>query len=74
MTSRCYTFATTGFLLPSRPVPNPDPFPLLSTPLPESCAVLHKDLLSRTDLNSQLFASISSCSKVGAMRPLLGAI
>ncbi len=35
-------------------------------------SVLHTDLLSRTNVNSQFFASISSCSKVGATRPLSG--
>ena len=49
MASNCYTFATTGFLLPSRPDPSP---------LALRRAVLHTDLLSSTNVNSQFFASI----------------
>jgi len=40
----------------SRPVPNPDPFTLRR-------AVLHTDLLSSTNVNSQFFASISNLAQ-----------
>ena len=65
MASSCYTFATTGFLLPSRPVP---------TPLALRRAVLPTDMTRSSVINSQFFAAISSCSKVGAGDPYLGHI
>ena len=58
----------------SRPDPNPDPFPRHPTPLALRRAVLPTDMTRSRVLNSQFFASISSCSKVGAGDPYLAHI
>ncbi|KKN16063.1 hypothetical protein LCGC14_0979520 [marine sediment metagenome] len=54
MASSCYTFDTTGFLLPSRPVPSP---------LALRRVVWHRDMLKSRVLNSQFFASISNLAQ-----------